>query len=104
MTFTENSQTTKGYSAYIGKFGELSLDGLPYQLDVDDACWQTGGASACVELGEYLGKCAADGRRVTVRGYVGACYLRDGAYSAFETTCADYAQFIKEIRSTDVDF
>ena len=96
MTFAEH--TTIGYEKYRERFKKgLDLNGwddLPWQLDIQ-ATMEPYAVERCVELGEYLGKCADEGQEADFRGYVDALFLSDGVYDDGIVTAKDFDKFVE---------
>lgn len=102
MTFADF--TTEGYEKYLERFPQgLKIDGwedLPWQLDIR-ATRMPFALERCVELGEYLGKCADEGQEADFRGYVDAIFLYDGMYEKGSVLEKDFDKFVELVSQED---
>lgn len=99
---------TKGYTAYVEKFGIESFmkawetlpwqampahgTDLPYSIEDDNA------------IGDLLGRCAANGREVSAKETVDCQYLHDGIYDfpEFNIREKSYDTFLAKIANARI--
>lgn len=102
MTFADH--TTIGYERYRERFPQgLNLDGwdeLPWPLDIR-VTMEPYAVERCVELGEYLGKCADEGTEADFKGYVDAVFLLDGVYDDGIVSAKDFDKFLELVAEED---
>ena len=91
-----------GVAEYEEVFGEYELDGLPYQFDIDNRGERP--SFFCMQFGKMLKRCVDENRKVTVRDYVDAFYLKNGVYSHLGVTSRDFDSFVDEISKMEVYF
>ncbi len=99
------SNMTKGYAAYVEKFGDKfeELRGVPYQVQPAGGAWWPFTLRDCEWLGELLGECAQESRRVTAREAVDRRYRgSDGVYRFDGTTATTFEDFIKKVDKLNI--
>ena len=91
---------TKGYNAYVEKFGVKSFmrawESLPWQAAPACGAYLPFSIEDDEEIGRLLGECAEAGKEVTARQTVDFMYFRDGVYRADEhgVEARDYDDFL----------
>lgn len=102
------SKMTKGYAAYVEKFGEEfeELRGVPWQVQPACGAWWPLTLRDCEWLGNLLERCAAEGRRVTAKEAVDAKFLaEDGVYrwKAEGVEAKSYDEFLEKASRLNFD-
>ena len=105
--FTFSNNITEGAKAHQDAFGNITPEGLPWQL-----CWPSAYPdplecdATCKEYGDLLARCVKRGKPVTVREYVDFFWKGDDGVYRCESIAedADYGAFLREASEFDADF